>query len=230
MLGGVTMIAIIKGLMRQAGQVARERWQRLALTLVFVALGCAVLVPRDLAWHRWITAETHQPWCALAQGLSVWGDYPTGTLIIAVGLVLAGWAMRREGWRTAGVACLLAASAAGLEATAVRIATGRPRPDVKMADGLYGPRFDKRALPARDFLSFPSAHSATSFGTAGALVVALPPVGIPVLLGAGGVGWSRLYKSCHYPSDVWVGAWVGLLNGVVFGLAARRLLAKSGQQ
>jgi len=26
----------------------------------------------------------------------------------------------------------------------------------------------------------------------------------------------------HYPSDVWVGMWLGIVNGLIFGLAARR--------
>lgn len=223
MVARVTMREILKQLLGETRQIVRRGWLALSGGLIVVAIGCAVLVPHDVAWSQWITAAIHQPWCALAQVFSTWGDYPTGTVIIAAGLWLAGTLRRKPGWRVAGLACFLAASLAGGEATTIRIATGRPRPDVKMTDGFYGPHFDRRGLPERDFLSFPSAHSATSFGTAGALAVALPPVGVPLLVGAGGVAWSRLYKSCHYPSDVWAGAWLGLLNGVVVGLAARRL-------
>jgi membrane-associated phospholipid phosphatase len=30
----------------------------------------------------------------------------------------------------------------------------------------------------------------------------------------------------HYPSDVWVGMWFGIINGLIFGLAARRLFSE----
>jgi undecaprenyl-diphosphatase len=95
---------------------------------------------------------------------------------------------------------------------------GRPRPKIGAADGLYGPSFNWR------YASFPSGHSSVAFGTAGALLATLPPVGVPVFVVAGGVGWSRLYNGAHYPSDVWAGAWIGLLNGLVFAAAARRLM------
>jgi membrane-associated phospholipid phosphatase len=209
------MLCKIQRLLAHAGRIAREWWATLACLALVAAAGCALILPHDRAWlARLITLE--QPWHRMAAWLSQWGDYWTGTLIIVTVLWLAGAAFHRPRWRAAALACLLAASLGGLEADAVRFATGRPRPCTSLPDGLYGPHL------SRNYFSFPSAHTTTAFATAGSLAVALPPVGVPLLLGAGGVGWSRLCLGQHHPSDVWAGLWLGLLNGVVLGFAARR--------
>ena len=98
----------------------------------------------------------------------------------------------------------------------LRLTLGRPRPGTNFEHRLHGPSTE------HDLHSFPSAHTGTAFGAGVALLVALPPVGVPAVVVSGCVGWSRLYLEAHYPSDVWAGMWIGLLNGVVFGLAARR--------
>ncbi|MBI5820189.1 MAG: phosphatase PAP2 family protein [Verrucomicrobia bacterium] len=209
------MLRTAQRLLVLAGRIARERWGTLSLLFVVMAVGCALILPHDRTWSG-LVSGCDEPWHKIATLFSRWGDYWTGTLIITGVLWLAGKALRRPFLRVAALACLLGASVAGLEVDIVRFATGRPRPGVGLPDGLYGPHFH------RDFLSFPSAHTTTAFGTAGVLAVALPPVGVPLLAGAAGVGWSRICQKSHFPSDVWVGAWVGSLNGVVLGFAARR--------
>jgi len=213
--GRQPMFKTVQRLMVQAGRIARERWVALSLLLMVTAVGCALILPYDRAWSN-LVSGCDEPWHRIATLFSRWGDYWTGTLIITAALWLAGVAWRRPWWRMAALACLLGASVAGLEVDIVRFATGRPRPGVGLPDGLYGPHFH------RDYLSFPSAHTTTAFATAGVLAVAMPPVGVPLLAGAAGVGWSRVCQKSHFPSDVWVGAWVGTLNGVVLGFAARR--------
>ena len=208
------MFRNVQRLLAHAGRIASERRATLAWLLLVAAAGCALLLPHDQAWHQQIATQ-REPWHSIAQRLSWWGDYWTGTLIITAALWLAGAAFRQPRWRAAALACLLGATLGGIEVNIVRFATGRPRPRAHQPDGGYGPRFG-------DYCSFPSAHTTTAFATAGALAVALPPVGVPLLLGAGGVGWSRMCLNQHYPSDVWTGAWVGLLNGAVLGFAARR--------
>ena len=208
------MLCKIKRLLALAWRIARERRVTLAGLALVAAAGCVLILPHDQAWHQQIATD-EQPWHSIAQQLSRWGDYWTGTLIITAALWLAGAAFHRPRWRTAALACLLGATLAGIEVNIVRFATGRPRPRANQPDGFYGPRFG-------DYCSFPSAHTTSAFATAGSLAVALPPVGVPLLLGAGSVGWSRMCLSQHYPSDVWAGMWLGSLNGVVLGFAARR--------
>lgn len=209
------MFKTVQRLLAHAGRIARERWVALALPLAVAAAGCALLLPHDRAWSNSVSG-CGEPWHRIATLFSKWGDYWTGTFIITTVLWLAGTALQRPRWRMAALACLLGASLAGIEVDIVRFATGRPRPGVGVPDGLYGPHFH------RDYFSFPSAHTTTAFATAGALAVTLPPVGVPLLAGAAGVGWSRICQRSHFPSDVWMGAWVGTLNGVVLGLAAHR--------
>ena len=137
-------------------------------------------------------------------------------MILVGALWLAGAVFKRRTWRTAAMACLLAASCAGLLINPGRSLFGRPRPNTEVQDRFTGLNL------SRKYHSFPSGHSGTSFGTATALAVATPEIGIPVLAGAALVGWSRMYVREHYLTDVLVGASIGTLFGVAFGAAARR--------
>ena len=209
------MFRILQCLLADAGRVVRERRTLLACLAVIAVAGGILIQPHDPVWHQQLVTQ-EQPWQHIAGYLSLWGDYWTGTLIIVAVVGLAGVAYRRSPWRTAAIAFLLATSLAGLEVDIVRFATGRARPCSNIPDGFYGPHLN------RNYFSFPSAHTTTAFATASSLAVALPPVGVPLLLGAGGVGWSRLCLGQHWPTDVWIGMWVGALNGAVLGFAARR--------
>ena len=63
-------------------------------------------------------------------------------------------------------------------------------------------------------LSYPSAHSTTSFAAAGVLSRGLPAA--PLYACAGAMALSRSYAGVHYPSDV--------VAGAVFGTALRELI------
>ena len=60
--------------------------------------------------------------------------------------------------------------------------------------------------------SFPSGHTSTAFATAAALSIAFPKwyIVAPAYAWATGVGYSRIKLGEHYPSDVLVGAAVGV--------------------
>jgi membrane-associated phospholipid phosphatase len=182
------------------------------------------------------------PLAPLAGEFSFWGDFLPGTLPLSLLLIGAGTLFRRPAWRRAGLAALLAAIVAGGCVSAFRVTLGRPRPfataaevagkighvpaplltfgkpgaEGELPDGFYGPQ--KPML----FHGFPSGHAATSLATGAALTVALPPLGVPVLLGAVGVCWSRFYLRRHYLSDLAVGGTVGIAVGIYCGLLARR--------
>lgn len=64
---------------------------------------------------------------------------------------------------------------------------------------------------ATDF-SFPSGHTGSSFAAAVMMCLALPKrYGIPALIYAFLMGFSRLYVGIHYPTDVLTGAVTGTL-------------------
>ena len=60
-------------------------------------------------------------------------------------------------------------------------------------------------------LSFPSAHSSTSFAAARAFSALLPAT--PLYVAAALMALSRVYVGVHYPSDIAVGAGLGLTIG-----------------
>jgi undecaprenyl-diphosphatase len=69
--------------------------------------------------------------------------------------------------------------------------------------------------------SFPSGHSASSFAAATALATFYPGVAPLVLLLATGVALSRVHLGHHFPSDVTVGALIGVATGTAVAAALR---------
>jgi membrane-associated phospholipid phosphatase len=193
---------------RYAGALLREKWWLWLLLALLAAAGAVFLFPRDAEWERCLVTADNR----LAGAISFWGDFPRGWLALIVVL-----AFRRR-WRAIALAALLAGAFAGGEVQTVSSLTGRPRPSAGVADTFRGPTLDLT------YKSFPSGHTACAFAVATALVLTLPALGVPCLLAAAVVGWSRMALNAHYPSDVWVGMCFGVLNGLLFGLAVRRQL------
>ncbi len=68
--------------------------------------------------------------------------------------------------------------------------------------------------PLADF-SFPSGHTLASFEVATVLMIRDKKFGIPALILAFVIAFSRLYLYVHYPTDVLVGLLLGVLFGVL---------------
>ena len=65
--------------------------------------------------------------------------------------------------------------------------------------------------------SFPSGHTCASFACALVLYRILPKkYGVPAVILASLIAFSRLYVGVHYPSDVFFGAVLGILIGLIF--------------
>ena len=63
--------------------------------------------------------------------------------------------------------------------------------------------------------AFPSGHTAYAFAGATLLGVRYPKLRIPLYIGAGLVGVTRIYLGRHYASDVIAGAAVGTITGAL---------------
>ena len=81
----------------------------------------------------------------------------------------------------------------------------RPRPFVTFTDLQI-------IIPTPSEFSFPSGHTSSSFAAAAVFFRYLPKkLGIPSVILAGLIGFSRLYVGVHYPTDVIAGAIMGIL-------------------
>ena len=92
-----------------------------------------------------------------------------------------------------------------VETYALKWLVGRPRPYITYPN-------DVRALEPESSASFPSGHTSAAFQTATSLSLLYPKwyVIVPSYAWAATVGYSRMRLGVHYPTDVLVGAVLGI--------------------
>ena len=138
-----------------------------------------------------------------------------GALWIVLSLVL----LCRKSTRKAGAAALLALLLGFLCTNVVlKHLVHRPRP-YTVVEGLAP------LLLSGDPNSFPSGHSAASFAAAVVLFRCRRSFGIPALILAALIAFSRLFLFVHYPTDVLA----GILLGTAVGLLTCYLFRKFWQ-
>ena len=80
-------------------------------------------------------------------------------------------------------------------------------------------------------LSFPSGHTIASFEAATVLLINSPVLGIPALILAILIAFSRMYLYVHYPTDVIFSVFAGILFGILGNLVAKKIpLGKFGKK
>ena len=101
----------------------------------------------------------------------------------------------------------------------------RLRPSVELAD-------TKPAFGVRRSYSFPSSHAVNVFAAAPLVRELYPGGGIATMALASAVAVSRVYVGDHWPSDVLVGAalglWIGWLGRTALRRAAATIAARAG--
>lgn len=106
---------------------------------------------------------------------------------------------------------LTSVAVSGLIVDLVKVLSGRPRPKMWLQQQLYS--FD----PLRfgwDFTSFPSGHAATAAALAVTLGLLFARQRLWIWLLFGLVALSRLFTLSHYPSDIVVGAFIGVATAL----------------
>jgi membrane-associated phospholipid phosphatase len=115
-----------------------------------------------------------------------------------------------SGNREAWLICAFIAPVAIVLNYAVKVLVKRPRPDL-------GPDLPPLG-GAPSSLSFPSAHATSSFAVATAMT-RVAPLGALAFALAVVICLGRPYLGMHYPSDVLVGAALGVILGLVVPLS-----------
>ncbi len=154
----------------------------------------------DLALLRFMRTRGHPPAVeGAAKAIARSGEY--GAIWAAIGLTAAAFdPPRRRRWMTAAA---LAPSAIGVN-YGVKLITRRRRPKLQGLPPLGG---------APSSLSMPSAHSTAAFASATAMSRIAPRRGRILYVGATAMALTRPYLGMHYPSDIVVGAALGVALG-----------------
>ncbi len=159
----------------------------------------------DLDLLRFMRTAGHTPGrVRAAKGLGKAGN--NGAIWVAVGIVLAIFdGSNREAWL---ICAALGPIAIGLNYL-VKLIVKRPRPVLEGLPPLGG---------APSSLSFPSAHATSSFAVATAMT-RVDSLGALAFVLAFVLALGRPYLGMHYPSDVVVGAVLGVALGLIVPLS-----------
>jgi len=112
----------------------------------------------------------------------------------------------RRGRRAAGRGLIAIAIAAGIANGPAKLLARRRRPFSRSHPAL---------IRTPRSTSFPSGHSAAAFAFVTGASAELPVLALGLVPLAGVVAYSRVHTGVHYPSDVAVGAGIGIGSGML---------------
>jgi membrane-associated phospholipid phosphatase len=159
----------------------------------------------DLRLLRLMRTRGHSP--GIEAAAIALGKAANNALVwVVLGLVLAVLdSSNRESW----LICAVLGPIAIVLNYGIKLAVKRPRPVLEGLPPLGG---------APSSLSFPSAHALSSFAVATAMF-RVDPATAGALLVALAISLGRPYLGMHYPSDVVVGALLGVALGLIVPLS-----------
>jgi membrane-associated phospholipid phosphatase len=200
-----------------------KRTRALWIWLLAIAIGSTLLVAAfrlDPAVYQWRREHRWKNIKLLSRYVTRSTDWPVHA---SIGLALAGLAYWRgnKKWTRIFLAMVAACALAGTSAYLLKISTGRVRPSVKVEKVWGGP--DLR----QEYQSFPSGHTAASFGFFSVLVFVSWRIGLLFLPIPLFIGFTRIFLGAHYFSDV-VGA--ALLGVLCAAIVARLMLQPIGNR
>jgi membrane-associated phospholipid phosphatase len=174
------------------------------------------LAALDEALLRMVIDLRWGPLTALMTLVSAW--WVKGIVIAAIG-ALADWRRRPRSvpWSAllATAALLIASAASGLLKDVFdRVRPALAEPGVTALVSLPGDA------------SMPSGHAATAAAAAGVVALLHPRLRAPLAALVAAIALSRVYLGVHYPSDVIVGAALGLAIAWIVVALARRVVRR----
>lgn len=170
----------------------------------------------DLPILDWIAENLHCSFLDTTMPLiTVLGN--GGIFWIAVSVVLLLIPKTRKAGLAMGIALLMGLVVCNLT---LKPLCARIRPY-----DFYGESMKLLVATPHDF-SFPSGHTIASFEAATALTVFHKKLGIPALILAGLIAFSRLYLYVHYPTDVIVSIGLGIGFAFLGAWLAKKIAAK----
>jgi len=187
------------------------RWWQLGL---IVAAGAALVLADYGRWDDLALQQIRQPDSGQLTSIAkFFSDYGGGKLMVLLAVVffIQGVVFGCPRWRQIAWVCMLALLASGIIVNLFRPTLGRARPHTGLPGDFHGPTLNSK------YHGFPSGHTTSAFAPAAAIAAASPAVGVPCLIFAGTVGWSRIQLNRHRPLDVMTGAALGTLIGLCFG-------------
>jgi membrane-associated phospholipid phosphatase len=167
-------------------------------------LGAALLAATDRTTIRWFDPDIARSGPSGDEGGKSVSRLGTGLpLLTAVALpaLLDG----RYGRKTSGWTAVALVDATILT-TSLKFLTGKERPSQSGGEIRYHG-------PSTRYSSFPSGHASAAFAVATVLGARYRKYRLPLYLLAGAVAWARMNAASHFPSDVFVGAGVGIYSG-----------------
>ena len=182
---------------------------------------CAVSF--DLPILDWIQANLQSPFMdKFMPFITVFGN--GGIFWIAWAVLLILFPKTRKTGLGMGFALIMGLIVCNL---ILKPGVARPRPYDMQAE--MGVVIDLLVKRSHDF-SFPSGHTIASFEAAVVLLLNSPVMGIPAIILAILVSFSRLYLYVHYPTDVLVSVVLGTLFALIGNAIARKLPISTGKK
>jgi membrane-associated phospholipid phosphatase len=178
------------------------------LFLLFSAFGLFILQTDQLTAFRMLTRWHSSAGNIFFRGVTFLGD---GLFIIGLAIVFIF--LKKYQWATGVIVGYLLS---GLFAQLVKKIFNRPRPKA-VFEAIGQKVYEVPGVDVHLHGSFPSGHTASAFALAIFMLLVLPYRWYSWLLMVGvcGVGYSRMYLSQHFPEDVWAGAIIGTLSGLL---------------
>ncbi len=176
--------------------------------IVIAAMAIAVSFRFDNSVRDFMAQHQSRAMRDFMRYVSLFGDWPEH---FALGLILAGaaWLRGNKKWTRIFLSMLIALAIAGVVGHGIKIATGRARPSVRTEETWNRSHFSSK------YHAFPSGHVAASMAFFGVLFfvnrrIALACLPIPIV-----IGFSRMYVTAHYLSDVVCAVVLGILSALL---------------